>query len=72
MFPLQETKNWKYVAVFHIYTLLIPPLGPFYMSLAHYYSMQHVEVAHCWEVWMYKCMYAGLVYSIPSNSDVRL
>lgn len=42
VFPLQETKNWKYVAVFHIYTFLmffIPPLGLFYVSLTHYYTV---------------------------------
>ena len=36
--PLRDIKNWKYVAVFHIYSFIMffaPPLGLFYVSLTH-------------------------------------
>lgn len=42
VFPLHDTENWKYVAVFHIYSFLmffVPPLGLFYVSLTHCYIM---------------------------------
>ena len=48
VFPLHDTENWKYIAVFHVYSFLMffaPPLGLFYVS----FMPGVLTVTVCWD-----------------------